>query len=345
MPPLPNDIATHQGMVRELLATVADLRSTVQVQRHRIDDLTRRPCGKKSERVTGDNSTPGDVPLLSVTLPSPPPRRGRGRGRRPLPDHPAREWVEFDLSEAERARPCCGEPRARIGAETSEQLDYRPAFLFVIQRVWHTYACRLWSRTADPADRPVPTIATAPLPTRPIDRGCSAGACWPTSWCPSSPTTCRSTVSTASWSGRGWTSPGPASAAGSPPRPSGTGPAVPGDPDGRHPGLGPCPRAPGGRGPAIFVPARLEDNPPAPGGRGPATCRCTWGTPTTRTRCSTTPRRTPGRVRGRGWVTMPGTSRPTPSSSTTRCSTARPQVRPKSVLGLCEEEVPRRERQ
>src|SRR6476646_10647511 len=113
-PPLPTDVATLQGMVRELLATVADLRKTVAAQQQRIDDLTRRLYGRKSERVTG-GSAAGEVPP-SATLPESPPRRRRGHGRRPLPDHLPRELVEYDLADAEKACPCCGQPRVRIGA-------------------------------------------------------------------------------------------------------------------------------------------------------------------------------------------------------------------------------------
>lgn len=169
-PPLPTDVATLQGRVRELLATVADLRKAVAAQQHRIDDLTRRLYGKRSERVAGDNPVPGEVPPAAPPA-DPPPRRRRGHGRRPLPAHLPRERVEFDLSAAEKACPCCGRTRVRIGAETSEQLDYRPASLFVVERVRHTYACPSCSRTADPADEPTPTIATAPLPPQPIDKG------------------------------------------------------------------------------------------------------------------------------------------------------------------------------
>src|SRR5262245_4239136 len=168
--PLPTDVATLQGMFRELLATVADLRKTVAAQQHRIDDLTRRLYGKKSERVAGDSSAPGEVP--SVAAPAdPPPRRRRGHGRRPLPEHLPRERVESDLSEAEKACPCCGRTRVRIGAETSEAVDYRPASVFVVQRVRYTYACSVCSRAADPADDPVPSISTAPFPPQPIDKG------------------------------------------------------------------------------------------------------------------------------------------------------------------------------
>lgn len=168
--PLPTDIGTLQAMVRELLATVADLRKTVEAQQHRIDDLTRRLYGKKSERITGDTSAPGEVPPVATPV-DPPPRRRRGHGRRPLPGHLPRERVEFDLSDAEKACPCCGRARQRIGAETSEQLDYRPASLFVVERVRHTYACPTCSRTADPADDPIPTITTAALSAQPIDKG------------------------------------------------------------------------------------------------------------------------------------------------------------------------------
>jgi transposase len=170
--PLSTDVATLQGMVRELLATVADLRKTVEAQQHRINDLTRRLYGKKSERVAGGSSAPGEVPSPPLTTPSePPPRRRRGHVRRPLPDHLPRDRVEIDLAEAEKACPCCGKPRVRIGAETSEQLDYRPASLFVVERVRHTDACPACSRTADPADEPNRTITTAPLPPQPIDKG------------------------------------------------------------------------------------------------------------------------------------------------------------------------------
>lgn len=166
-PPLPTVVATLQGMVRALLPTVADLRKTVGALQHRIDDLTRRLYGRTSERVTDDAPAPARPPTGSAD----PPRQRLGHGRRPLPGHLPRERVEVDLAEAEKACPCCGRTRVRIGAERSEQLDYRPASLFVVERVRHTYACPSCSRTADPVDDPVPTITTGPLPAQPIGKG------------------------------------------------------------------------------------------------------------------------------------------------------------------------------
>lgn len=171
---LPDDVPTLTRMVRELLATVAELRRTVEAQQVRIDELTRRVYGRKSERVTPEPNAPAppasDNPV-SLDPPTATPSRRRGHGRRPLPDHLPRERVEHDLAEAEKSCPCCGRVRERIGTEVSEQLDYRPASLFVVEHVRHTYACAACSRARDPIDGTPTTIATAPRPPQPIGKG------------------------------------------------------------------------------------------------------------------------------------------------------------------------------
>ena len=174
--PLPDDVPTLRQMVRELLATVAELRRTVEAQQARIDTLTRRLYGKKSERVAAPPtpSPPADAAVPPPPAVTPPPRRGHGR--RPLPEHLPRERVKHDLAEAEKACPCCGRTRVRIGSETGEQLDYRPASVFVVEHVRHTYACTSCSRTSDPADGRTPTIATAGRPPSAIGKGvCGPG--------------------------------------------------------------------------------------------------------------------------------------------------------------------------
>lgn len=172
--PLPDDVPTLHRMVRELLATVAELRRTVEAQQVRIDELTRRIYGRKSERATPASNTPaqpaGDNPVPHDP-PATPPAKRRGHGRRPLPDHLPRERVEHDLTEAEKPCPCCNRMRQRIGAQTREQLDYRPASLFVVEHVRHTYACAACSRAGDPIDGATPTITTAPRPSHPIGKG------------------------------------------------------------------------------------------------------------------------------------------------------------------------------
>ncbi len=63
-------------------------------------------------------------------------------GRRKLPDHLPRRQIVHDLSEQEKKCPCCGETRACIGSQTSEQLEYIPARFEVLQHVRHKYACK-----------------------------------------------------------------------------------------------------------------------------------------------------------------------------------------------------------
>jgi transposase len=174
--------AAHLRRVnQELLATVAELRATVERQQAHIERLVRMTFGRRSERVAGPtlfDALPGPEPSPLVTADAPtvpeaptesaPPRR-RGHGRRPRPADLPRERVEIDLAEAEKACPCCRRTRVRIGADVSERLDYRPAALFIRQIVRPTYACRYCERAGED-----PQVARRPLPTEPIPRGTAA---------------------------------------------------------------------------------------------------------------------------------------------------------------------------
>src|SRR5215831_14788817 len=106
--------AAHLRRVnQELLATVAELRATVEKQQAHIDRLVRRTFGRSSERLTGptlfDDLPDPDPPPPAADSPSVPdsppesatPRR-RGHGRRPHPADLPRERVEIDLTEPEK---------------------------------------------------------------------------------------------------------------------------------------------------------------------------------------------------------------------------------------------------
>lgn len=61
--------------------------------------------------------------------------------RRPLPGYLPREIVLHDIPEADKV--CdCGERLTRIGEDTSEQLEYIPAQVSVIQHIRPKYACK-----------------------------------------------------------------------------------------------------------------------------------------------------------------------------------------------------------
>jgi hypothetical protein len=179
------EVAHLRRVNQELLATVADLRATVEKQQARIDSLVRMRFGRRSERFA-ESILPDDIaypdPFPVTLTPSPPdptpgptiPRR-RGHGRRPLPANLRRERVEIDLADAEKACPHYQRTRIRIGADVSERLDYRPAALFVRQVVRPTYTCRACERAGDD-----PQVVRSPLPPEPIPRGTAAAGSSPT---------------------------------------------------------------------------------------------------------------------------------------------------------------------
>src|SRR5271155_2280475 len=135
-------------MLAEVLAALRSSRQEGERLRERLDQLLRRLYGPRSERLNPDQPLLFPEPPESETLTPPPtepvettkPRR-KGHGRQQLPKHLPRDRRVYELSEAERVCQGCGQARAVIGQEVSEQLDYEPASLMVIEHIRLTYAC------------------------------------------------------------------------------------------------------------------------------------------------------------------------------------------------------------
>ena len=169
----PNDLSLCHQIIDEQQATIDQLQRELAQARHFVEQLLRSRYGPRSERVdpnqlsmfdVADSDTPGSTPTSLSEVPSTlvvreHVRRGGGRGR--LPDHLPREVVEHDLAEVDKACPCCGETRQRIGCETSEQLEFVPAVLKVIEHRRWKYACR----------RCEEHVVIAPVPMKPIAKG------------------------------------------------------------------------------------------------------------------------------------------------------------------------------
>jgi transposase len=203
---LPDDVATLQRMVLELLATLRQERCDHAALRHRLDLLLRRLYGPRSERhdpnqpllfpdpdVVPAAPPPTDpAPPAPPATPTPPRRRCRPHGRRRLPENLSRERRDHELAEAERLCPGCGRLRQDIGVDRSEQLEYRPASLFVLEHVVHKYACPCCSPGAaasaeaaqaeNPAlPAPAPQPAATPATAVPAASGPSAAPVGPAS--------------------------------------------------------------------------------------------------------------------------------------------------------------------
>jgi transposase len=161
--PLPDDVATLQAMVRQLLAEVAQLRAENAALRGKLDQALKHRFGRRSER----QGTPA--------LPKPEqPKKAAPHGRAALPEHLERREVVHDLTEAEKLCPGCGQPRTCIGAQTAEQLDLEPAHFFVRRTVRKTYACPHCDPAAVPAEQRLRTAG--PEPVGPLAKGlCGPG--------------------------------------------------------------------------------------------------------------------------------------------------------------------------
>jgi transposase len=157
----PDDVATLKGMILELLASLHERDRNIEWMQHRIHLLLRRLYGPRGERfdpnqlllfveMAAGQNTAQEAPT-EPPAPSKPQRRCRPHGRRRLPENLPREPRHHELSEAERRCPNCGKVRIDIGTDRSEQLDYRPASLFVVEHFVHKYVCPCCSRRPAPA--------------------------------------------------------------------------------------------------------------------------------------------------------------------------------------------------
>jgi transposase len=163
--PLPDDVASLQRMVRELLAEVTRLRADNADLKSKLDCALKHRFGRRSERRPRPRSAGDDQ------------RPGPGRdehGRAPLPEHLERRQVILDLTEAEKLCPCCGRVRVEIGEQTAEQLELEPARLFVLRTVRKSYACPDCDPQAVPAEQRIQTAG--PTQVGPIAKGlCGPG--------------------------------------------------------------------------------------------------------------------------------------------------------------------------
>lgn len=149
---------------------------------HQLQQLLRRLFGRSAEKIdpkqmllfeTLLNQLAPPTPVaeaLPESAPAPRPSTN-GHGRRRLPPDLPRQKVIHDLPEDQKPCPCCGTMRHVIGQEVSEQLDYVPAKLAVIEHVRLKYACRACEENASEGG---PQIVTAEKPLSPIEKGLAA---------------------------------------------------------------------------------------------------------------------------------------------------------------------------
>ena len=158
---------------------------TIESLQHQLQCLLRRLFGRSAEKVDPKQmllfndllqqlapETPASQPAAeSVPESAEASKPANGHGRRRSSADLDREQVLHDLPEEEKPCPCCGKMRHVIGRETSEQLDYVPARVKVIEHVRLKYACPECEKNAAEGG---PQITVAERPLAPIEKGLAA---------------------------------------------------------------------------------------------------------------------------------------------------------------------------
>jgi transposase len=169
LPQHPDDL---RQFCLQLLATLDEKDQVIEKLSHQLALFRRYLYGRRSEQLDPGQlllefatwaKAMNEAPAAPAEPPAPPPapRPRRGHGRTPLPALLPRQRVEHTLPADACACRACGDALVKIGEETSEQLDYTPASLFVIEHVRFKYACAACEGH----------VVAAPMPAQPIDKG------------------------------------------------------------------------------------------------------------------------------------------------------------------------------
>jgi transposase len=174
---LPDDAAVLKRMLAELLVALRTSRRENEQLQNRLDQVLRRLYGPRAERFDPQQPLLFATPAVEPAVPPPPvaaatdeaePAGPRRHGRQRPPAHLLRDRRVYELTEVERRCPCCGAARVVLGQETSEQFDYVPASLRVIEHVRLKYACPRCQQQHGGASAEAPAaLAEPPAATAP----------------------------------------------------------------------------------------------------------------------------------------------------------------------------------
>jgi transposase len=165
---LPDDTSVLKQLIAELLLALRDERRNREEMQQRLDALLRRsrpaePIDPNQPLLFPELAQPEPAAPAPPTVETESSRRGKSKphGRRRPARQLRREQRRYELPTLERLCPECGAMRGEIGVLTTEQYDYKPAEVFVVEHQRVKYACKCCEGH----------VAIAPKPTQPLDKG------------------------------------------------------------------------------------------------------------------------------------------------------------------------------
>lgn len=173
-PVLPQDLSICHSLIEELRRSLDESQREKNLLKNKLEQILRRLYGPRGERIdpaqlllfaeaivkrAQAEATPEpDEPAAPAAASNV--RKGR-HGRHRLSPNLPRVRMEHPVRPEQIPCPGCGRERTRFAEEISEQLEYKPASLFVIEHVRPKLAC------ADCREH----VTIAEPPAQPIDKG------------------------------------------------------------------------------------------------------------------------------------------------------------------------------
>ena len=149
---LPQNISICHQLISELISSLKDKDRLIGQLEHRLDLLLRSRYGSKSEKINPEELLPQLRELFEQSQPEQKEepvktqkisyaRKVKGHGRNELPANLPRKQKIYDLDESQKICPCCSEQLKKIGEDKSEQLNYTPASLYLLEHIKYKYGC------------------------------------------------------------------------------------------------------------------------------------------------------------------------------------------------------------
>ena len=159
-PELPESLEQCHALIRAQAGTINQLST-------RVEQLLQRLFGTRSERLDPNQlalfaeawaqEQAAQLPAEEEAPQEAKPKK-KGHGRKPLPDDLPRTRIEYDVAPEEKVCAECGAEKQRIGETVSEQIEYVPASLYVIEHAQLKYACKCCQEGVVVGEKPAQPI-------------------------------------------------------------------------------------------------------------------------------------------------------------------------------------------
>jgi transposase len=159
---LPGSISICHHLIKDLFDTLKSKDRLIGQLEHRLDLLLRSRYGSTSEKINPEELLPQLRELFEPPQPEVEPvktekiayeRKIKGHGRNEIPANLPRVQEIYDIDESQKMCSCCGNQLERIGEDKTEQLNYKPASLYVIEHIRYKYACKHCHESIVTADK------------------------------------------------------------------------------------------------------------------------------------------------------------------------------------------------